>query len=579
MQEYVVKENSILFDFLRENLTVSKNNIKSLLSRKNILVNNKIETRFDFQLKPGDVVSVGSTVIEYNKGLIKIIYDDKDFIVVDKPIGLLTVSKDDYLDDRNNLFSIVLNFLKKRNSNSKLYVVHRLDKDTSGVILFAKKEILMTKLQETWNEKTKRLYFAVVNGTPKKSDVLISNLMEKNLKTVSANEGKEAITEYKVIKSNKDFSLLDINIKTGRRNQIRVQLSDIGHPIVGDSKYAMGQKKYKRMYLHAYRLEIINPITNKKMIFESKVSSDFSPLVWYIKDNKKGINNMNCKNCGNALKENSAFCASCGTKVEVQNTAPKPEPKKETPSNCHNCGGPLKKDSVFCPSCGTKTSIDNNQEFYPMPNYNAPNKKGSGLKIAVIVLIILILLGVGGYFGYTYFFKDKDENTAKEKEKDKDDKVDKDKEEEKDNDKEEPEDEKIEFSNEYISSGKYKIYIPKDFTVLAEDKDTIKSSEYVINFRDDTTSRIMDVYLKKDEFIKSFESSGLYKVKEMEIKTLNDVEFIYIISELEDSEMMILMFDLDPNTTTIVTIMDYLTFKQPHSSVVYKVTEMVKNKK
>lgn len=279
MQELIVKHDGILFDFLRENLSVSKNNVKSLLIRETVLVNNKIETKYNFIVKKGDVVKIGSTKIDSNYGDIKIIYEDKDYIVVNKPSGLLTISKEDNLENKNNLYSIILKFLKKRNSNSKLFVVHRLDKDTSGVILFAKKEILMTKLQDTWNEDTVRLYYAVVNGTPKKMDVLKSYLTEKDLLTYSAKEGKLAITEYQVIKSNKQFSLLDISIKTGRRNQIRVQLNDIGHPIVGDTKYAAGQKKYKRMYLHAYKLEIINPVDKKKLIFTSDMDNDFRKII------------------------------------------------------------------------------------------------------------------------------------------------------------------------------------------------------------------------------------------------------------------------------------------------------------
>lgn len=279
MQKYRVNKSVILFQFLKENVQGSKNNIKSLLARKNILVNNKIVTKYDYLLKENDIVGIGNTIIEYKQGIIKILYEDKDYIVVDKPGGLLTISKEDNEDDGNNLYTIVSKFLKRQNSSSKLYVVHRLDKETSGVVLFAKKEILMTKLQETWNEKTERLYYAIVNGIPKKHDILKNYLSEKNLVTSISKEGKLAITEYEVIKSNDNYSLLDISIKTGRRNQIRVQLTEIGHPIVGDTKYAEGQKKYKRMYLHAYKLVIINPINNKKMTFLSKISNDFFKLM------------------------------------------------------------------------------------------------------------------------------------------------------------------------------------------------------------------------------------------------------------------------------------------------------------
>lgn len=279
MQKLIVEKESALFEYLRANLSCSKNNIKGMLIRKNILVNNNVETKYDFLLKKGDIITIGNTQIVYNNGSIEIIYEDKDFIVLNKPEGLLTISTEEDYDNKNNLYSIVLKFLKKQNSNSKLFVVHRLDKDTSGLVLFAKKEILMSKLQEDWNDKTERYYYAIVNGKPKKKEVLESYLIEKDNLIYSGKEGKLAITEYELLKSKDNYSLLDIRIRTGRRNQIRVQLKDIGFPIVGDVKYSTGQKKYKRLYLHAYKLVLVNPLTQKKMDFIAKTIDDFYKLI------------------------------------------------------------------------------------------------------------------------------------------------------------------------------------------------------------------------------------------------------------------------------------------------------------
>ncbi len=279
MQKLIVEKESALFEYLRANLSCSKNNIKGMLIRKNILVNNNVETKYDFLLKKGDIITIGNTEIVYNNGSIEIIYEDKDFIVLNKPEGLLTISTEEDYDNKNNLYSIVLKFLKKQNSNSKLFVVHRLDKDTSGLVLFAKKEILMSKLQEDWNDKTERYYYAIVNGKPKKKEVLESYLIEKDNLIYSGKEGKLAITEYELLKSKDNYSLLDIRIRTGRRNQIRVQLKDIGFPIVGDVKYSTGQKKYKRLYLHAYKLVLVNPLTQKKMDFIAKTIDDFYKLI------------------------------------------------------------------------------------------------------------------------------------------------------------------------------------------------------------------------------------------------------------------------------------------------------------
>ena len=172
--------------------------------------------------------------------------------------------------------------MKKKNSNSKLFVVHRLDKDTSGIILFSKNQLLQQKLQDKWNDLAKRTYYAVVFGKTNEKDTIKSYLKEnKNLITLidNKNNGKLAITEYKRIKYNEKFSLLEINIKTGRRNQIRVQLKSIGHPIVGDSKYGKKDKNFKRMMLHASKLEIINPINNKTMIFNSPIDTEFKKML------------------------------------------------------------------------------------------------------------------------------------------------------------------------------------------------------------------------------------------------------------------------------------------------------------
>ena len=278
MKELICDKDIELYTFLRDNLSGSKNNIKSLLTKELVSVNDKVITKYNYILKSGDRINIGAR----NINNIKIIYEDKDIIVVDKPNGLLTVATEEDKYSANNLFEIVLKYLKKKNSNSKLFVVHRLDKDTSGVVLFSKNLLLQEALQDNWNEIAKRTYYAVVFGNTKDSDIITSYLKEdKNLITSVSNkdDGKLAITEYQKIKSNDKFTLLKINIKTGRRNQIRVQLKSIGYPIVGDSKYGKKDKNFKRMMLHASVLEILNPINNKKMVFSSPIDNEFKKLV------------------------------------------------------------------------------------------------------------------------------------------------------------------------------------------------------------------------------------------------------------------------------------------------------------
>ena len=280
MKELIVENEQELYTFLRDNLNTSKNNIKSFLTHELISVNGKTVTKYNYLLKKNDKITIGAKKIDSFLGNIRILYEDKNYLVVDKPYGMLTIATEEDKDANNNLYSVLLKYLKKKNSNSRLYVVHRLDKDTSGVLLFAKNEKLMELLQKDWNELTTRIYYAVVKGITNKSGVIKSYLCEdKNLVTYSSDNGKLAITEYKRIKNNDSFSLLEINIKTGRRNQIRVHMKEIGHPIVGDSKYGLKDKNNKRMLLHASKLVIKDPISKKDMIFESKIDNKFTNLL------------------------------------------------------------------------------------------------------------------------------------------------------------------------------------------------------------------------------------------------------------------------------------------------------------
>lgn len=280
MKELIVKEEKELYTYLRENVSGSKNNIKSFLSHELVTVNGKVVTKYNYLLHINDRVKIGASKIDSFIGKVNIIYEDDYFLVVDKPSGMLTVATEEDKDSNNNLYSVLSKYVKKKNSNSKIFVVHRLDKDTSGVLLFAKSEKLQYLLQDDWNNIATRIYYSVVYGNTKEEGTIKSYLKEdSNLVTYSTDTGKLAITCYKKIQSNNDYSLLEILIKTGRRNQIRVQLKEIGHPIVGDSKYGHKDKNHKRMMLHAAKLTIINPLNKKKMVFESKLDRSFYEIV------------------------------------------------------------------------------------------------------------------------------------------------------------------------------------------------------------------------------------------------------------------------------------------------------------
>ena len=209
---------------------------------------------------------------------LRIIYEDKYLIIVNKPTGEFTISRDNHYD--NNLYDEVKTYVKKQNPKNKIFIVHRLDKDTSGLVLFAKSEKVKYDLQRNW-QNVERKYYAVVFGKPNEKSVSLKDLLyeTKSLDVViTKNEkiGKLAITNFDVIESNNKYSLLDINIETGRRNQIRVQLANIGHPILGDKKY--GKVKYKRMMLEAYYLKFVHPITKKICYAELPLNNDFKKL-------------------------------------------------------------------------------------------------------------------------------------------------------------------------------------------------------------------------------------------------------------------------------------------------------------
>ena len=214
------------------------------------------------------------------KKKLKIVYEDKYLLVVDKPSGILTISNDK--EKYNTLYHEVHEYLKSK--NTKVFIVHRLDKDTSGLVLFAKNENIKNTLQDNW-EEVKRGYVAVANGLVNKdNDIIKSYLKEtKSLLVYSTNDsknGKIAITEYKKIKSNNKYSLLNIYIKTGRKNQIRVHLNDIGHSIVGDKKYGkIKNANINRLCLHANYLEFIHPITKEVVVFNSDIPKLFLDLV------------------------------------------------------------------------------------------------------------------------------------------------------------------------------------------------------------------------------------------------------------------------------------------------------------
>ncbi|MDO9154743.1 MAG: RluA family pseudouridine synthase, partial [Paludibacter sp.] len=252
-------ENVELMTFLLSKMGgMSRNSIKSLLAHRQVMVNDKITTQFNKALRPADLVVVSSMRgnMQLSHPKIKIIFEDQYLIVVEKKEGLLTVSTGK--SDETTAFSILKNYVIKSSKQNRIFVVHRLDRETSGIILFAKTREIQLAMQEHWHEVvTRRVYVALVEGkVEKEKDTIITWLTEneKSLKIHSSNVdngGQQAITHYRVVKSNDKFSLLEIELETGRKNQIRVHLQGIGHPIVGDKKYGSTFSPITRLGLHA----------------------------------------------------------------------------------------------------------------------------------------------------------------------------------------------------------------------------------------------------------------------------------------------------------------------------------------
>jgi RluA family pseudouridine synthase len=287
MEKFISNEEDILINVLRNNLKkYSKNNIKSFLTKEMVLVNNKVQTRYDYLVHKTDKIEIRETKIKVSKikNDLNIIYEDEDLIVVNKPHGLLSIATKE--EKEYTLYHFVSNYLKEKNKNNKVFIIHRLDKDTSGIVIFAKNQKTKNLFQNNWDKIVReRKYYAVVNGTLKEKEGTIKNYLVENDKsfmvysTKNKNEGKLSITDYKVLKENKDYSLLDINIKTGRKNQIRVTFKDLGNPIVGDKKYGDGKSLIKRMALHQYKVELIDPRNNKKLIFKTEMPTSFKRLI------------------------------------------------------------------------------------------------------------------------------------------------------------------------------------------------------------------------------------------------------------------------------------------------------------
>lgn len=282
-EKFIVKERSKLLEFLFNHLTGwSKKTIKQRLQGSSVAVNGEINTKHDFLLKVNDVVEVGvvkkaSTQAQTLQKL-EIIYQDKEIIAINKPAGLLSVGN--ATESKQHALAILRNQLSRGKNQVKLWPVHRLDRDTSGILLFATSKEMRETVMDKWGVSEK-VYLAIVEGCPKEKKGTINQPLRADEKVYRMHVGqhpdaKPAITHYEVKQTAPERSLLEVKIETGRQHQIRAHLAWLGNSIIGDERYGT---KGERMGLHAKKLTIIHPLNKKTISFEVDAPKDFYALL------------------------------------------------------------------------------------------------------------------------------------------------------------------------------------------------------------------------------------------------------------------------------------------------------------
>ena len=293
---YKVNRSDELLEFLLRKCNTSRNNVKSLLVRRQVLVNGSVVTQYNFALAKDDEVKLARRPVKEDgagvpskekktaqprmRFTVKPVYEDGDFVAMDKPAGLLSVESDKQTECA---YGYMLKYLQSKDKNSRPFILHRIDKETSGVLVFAKDIKIHSMLKLRWNEQVQtREYYAVVEGVlENKSGTLVNYLKENANQLVYVTgdpTGQKAVTHYEVLAENTEYSLLRVKIDTGRKNQIRVQMKTLGHPVVGEDKYGGTKNPLGRLGLHASKLEFIHPVTKELITITAPVPTAFREL-------------------------------------------------------------------------------------------------------------------------------------------------------------------------------------------------------------------------------------------------------------------------------------------------------------
>ena len=284
----VVNRDGKLLEWLLENVKgLSKSKIKQTLQGRGIKVESKVITKFDYPVLPGMKISVSRTKRNndiFKSRYVKIVYEDRYLVVVEKNIGILSMAAG---HSTLNVKTVLDDYFKKSRQKCTAHVVHRLDRDTSGLMIYAKDKQTEMLLEQDWHHIVyDRRYVAVVSGVVEALEGTIANWLKDNKAYITYsspvdNGGKYAVTHFHVLGQNNDYSLVEYKLETGRKNQIRVHSADMGHPVCGDIKYGNGDDPIGRLCLHAYVLCFYHPITHTPMTFETPIPTSFRKLIKY----------------------------------------------------------------------------------------------------------------------------------------------------------------------------------------------------------------------------------------------------------------------------------------------------------
>lgn len=278
-----VKENAPLLEYLINNVSESRSKLKATLQGRGIAVNGRMVTQFDYQLKAGDkiIISRHKKQNQFKSHYVKIVYEDRWLVVVEKNIGILSMAAG---HSSLNVKSVLDDYFLKSRQKCRAHVVHRLDRDTSGLMVYAKDIETEQILEHNWHQIVyDRRYVAVVSGEMEQDNGTIANWLKDNKAYITYssptdNGGKYAVTHFQVLNRTTEHSLVEYKLETGRKNQIRVHSADMGHPVCGDVKYGNGDDPLHRLCLHAYMLCFTHPVTGEPMEFSTPIPTAFRSL-------------------------------------------------------------------------------------------------------------------------------------------------------------------------------------------------------------------------------------------------------------------------------------------------------------